>query len=80
MKGAIGIAGQVIMEQNGVRNFRYISSVNIRVAHQVRGCADAVMPYLTSQGNVIQHTDHCTARMWQDDSSQRHDPTDCEWM
>ena len=47
-----GIAGQVIMEQNGVRNFRYISSVNIRVAHQVRGCADAVMPYLTSQGNV----------------------------
>ena len=48
----IGIAGQVIMEQNGVRNFRYISSVNIRVAHQVRGCADAVMPYLTSQGNV----------------------------
>ena len=48
----IGIAGQVIMEQNGVRNFRYISSVNIRVAHQVRGCADAVMPYLTSQGDV----------------------------
>lgn len=48
----IGIAGQVIMEQRGVRNFRYISSVNIRVAHQVRGCADAVMPYLTSQGNV----------------------------
>ena len=48
----IGIAGQVIMEQNGVRNFRYISSVNIRVAHQVRGCADAVMPYLMSQDNV----------------------------
>ena len=48
----IGIAGQVIMEQNGVRNFRYISSVNIRVAHQIRGCADAVMPYLTSQGDV----------------------------
>ena len=48
----IGIAGQVIMEQSGVRNFRYISSVNIRVAHQVRGCADAVMPYLTSQGDV----------------------------
>lgn len=48
----IGIAEQVIMEQNGVRNFRYISSVNIRVAHQVRGCADAVMPYLMSQDNV----------------------------
>lgn len=48
----IGIAGQVIMEQNGVRNFRYISSVNIRVAHQVRGCADAVMPYLMSQDNI----------------------------
>ena len=48
----IGIAEQVIMEQNGVRNFRYISSVNIRVAHQVRGCADAVMPYLMSHDNV----------------------------
>ncbi len=48
----IGIAGQVIIEQSGVRNFRYISSVNIRVAHQVRGCADAVMPYLMSQDNV----------------------------
>lgn len=48
----IGIAGQVILDQNGVRNFRYISSVNIRVAHQVRGCADAVMPFLINQGNV----------------------------
>lgn len=48
----IGIAGQVILDQHGVRNFRYISSVNIRVAHQVRGCADAVLPYLTGQGNV----------------------------
>lgn len=48
----IGIAGQVILDQNGVRNFRYISSVNIRIAHQVRGCADAVMPFLINQGNV----------------------------
>lgn len=48
----IGIAGQVILDQNGVRNFRYVSSVNIRIAHQIKGCADAVLPYLVSQGNV----------------------------
>lgn len=45
----IGIAGQVIRDADGIRNFRYVSSVNIRIAHQIKGCADSVLPYLITK-------------------------------
>lgn len=48
----IGIAGQVIRDKDGIRNFRYVSSVNIRIAHQIKGCADQVLPRLISHGNL----------------------------
>lgn len=43
----IGLSGQVIMEdQNGIRNLKYIRYLNIRIAHEIKGVADAVLPYL----------------------------------
>ncbi|MDD7404223.1 MAG: stage III sporulation protein AA [Butyribacter sp.] len=42
----IGIAGKMIWERNGQKNLTHISCLNIRLAHQVIGCADRVMPYL----------------------------------
>lgn len=43
----VGMAGKVVMEQGKIKNIQYISSVNIRVAHEIRNCADKVLPYLT---------------------------------
>lgn len=42
----VGIAGKAVVEEGTVRTIRDISSLNIRVAHEVRGCAKNVLPYL----------------------------------
>lgn len=49
----IGVAGQVIVEAGQVKNIRHISSVNVRMSHEVFGCADKVFPYIT------RHRDLC---------------------
>lgn len=51
----VGMAGQVILEQGKVKNLKYISSVNIRVSHEVVHCADKVLPYITKQKQMC-HT------------------------
>lgn len=40
----VGMAGKAITEQDRVRNLRYVSSVHIRAAHEVKGCANKVFP------------------------------------
>lgn len=50
----IGLAGQVILDGEGrIKNMKYIRYLNIRIAHQVRGAADALMPYLFEEGRVM---------------------------
>ena len=38
----IGVAGQVIIEAGRVKNVKHVSSVNVRMSHEVIGCADKV--------------------------------------
>lgn len=42
----IGISGKVILDNEKIRSMKYISFINVRLSHQVEGCADKVMPYL----------------------------------
>nr|WP_291234015.1 stage III sporulation protein AA [Frisingicoccus sp.] len=42
----IGIAGQVALEENRVLSICHISSMNVRVAHSVKGCGASVFDYL----------------------------------
>ena len=50
----VGLAGQVILDGDGrIRNMKYIRYLNIRIAHQIRGAADALMPYLFEEGRVM---------------------------
>lgn len=42
----VGLAGRTIVEDEKVKNLKYISYMNVRVAHQIKGCADQVLPYL----------------------------------
>lgn len=53
----IGIAGKIIIEDDSIKGMKHISFINIRLAHQVKGCADRVLPYLVNaQSNGIYHT------------------------
>lgn len=43
----VGISGEVIVNPDGsVKNIRYISSLNIRVAHEAKGAALPLLPWL----------------------------------
>ncbi len=44
----IGISGKIILEDEKIRSMKYISFINVRLSHEVKGCADKVMPYLYS--------------------------------
>lgn len=50
----VGLAGQVILGGEGrIKNMKYIRYLNIRIAHQIRGAADALMPCLYEDGQVM---------------------------
>lgn len=42
----IGVAGKTVMEEGKVRTLRNLSFLNIRISHEVKGCADRLIPYL----------------------------------
>lgn len=51
----VGIAGKIVLEGAVIRTIQYISFMNIRLAHQIKGCADKVMPYIFEKGRIC-HT------------------------
>ena len=51
----VGIAGKIILENEKIKSIQYISFMNIRLSHQVKGCADPVMPYILTE-NGLCHT------------------------
>ncbi|MDD5936524.1 MAG: stage III sporulation protein AA, partial [Clostridiales bacterium] len=42
----VGIAGKVVLEEGKIKSMKYISFINIRLSHQVKGCADSILPYV----------------------------------
>lgn len=49
----VGVAGQAVLESDGtVRTLKNISFLNIRVAHQMRGAADRILPRVYRNGNL----------------------------
>lgn len=48
----IGIAGECVMENGKVKTIRNISSVNVRIANEVIGCSDNILPYVISKNRV----------------------------
>jgi len=51
----VGIAGKTIVDRDKVRNVKYISYINVRLSHQIKGCADDVIPYLRNEKDIY-HT------------------------
>lgn len=53
----IGLAGRIVMENEKIKTIKNISYMNIRVSHEVRGCADKILPYIIKgNDNNIYHT------------------------
>ncbi len=50
----IGIAGKTLTHQQTVKGMKYISFLNIRICHEVKGCADPLMPYIRTEHQVRQ--------------------------
>lgn len=49
----VGIAGKIVRENGRIRTISNISSINIRVSHQVCGCGDELIPYLVKEDKVM---------------------------
>lgn len=48
----VGITGQVQIEEGEVKNIKHISSMNIRISHEVLNCADVIFPYITEDKQI----------------------------
>jgi len=42
----VGICGKVVLNDKNIKTIKNISYINIRIAHEVIGCANEVIPYL----------------------------------
>ena len=51
----VGIAGRCVAENGSVRTQKFISFINVRLAHEIRGCAVPLLPYLYGNG-ALKHT------------------------
>ena len=51
----VGISGKIISEKEQIRNFQYITSVNIRICHEITGCANKLFPVILEKGRLC-HT------------------------
>lgn len=51
----VGVAGKIILEGQKIKNMKHISFINIRLSHQIKGCADQVMSYIADKEKVY-HT------------------------
>ncbi len=51
----VGVAGRVVWEREQAKSMRYISFLNFRLAHEVRGCADKLFPYIYEKNGIF-HT------------------------
>lgn len=48
----IGVTGQTVYEGDKIVSLKYISSMNIRIAHEMIGCADTVLPFLFENNQI----------------------------
>ncbi len=51
----VGVTGKVILDGDRIRGMKYISCINVRLAHEVQGCAKEVMHYIQTP-DWVAHT------------------------
>lgn len=51
----IGLAGTVVVEDGKIKSVKHIFFINIRISHQIKGCARPVLPFIREEGRLF-HT------------------------
>ena len=51
----VGIAGKTVLDWNKIKSVKYISYLNLRLSHQIKGCAAPILPYIIKQNHLC-HT------------------------
>lgn len=51
----VGIAGKTILDGNKIKSLKYISYINLRLSHQIKGCASPILPYIIKNKQIC-HT------------------------
>lgn len=51
----VGIAGKTVLDGARIKSLKYISFINLRLSHQIKGCAAPILPYVVKGENVC-HT------------------------
>lgn len=49
----VGICGTCVLEGKNLKTIKNISSLNIRVAKDVQGCGNSVLPYITKENYIL---------------------------
>lgn len=49
----VGVAGKIILDGTRIKCIRHISFLNIRVAHEIKGCCEPVLPYIYADGRLL---------------------------
>lgn len=49
----IGLCGTCVTDKSSVKTIKYISSVNIRIARDVKGCGSKIIPYIVNRERVM---------------------------
>ncbi|HEY8347546.1 MAG TPA: stage III sporulation protein AA [Symbiobacteriaceae bacterium] len=49
----VGLAGRVVLEEGRIRTIKHVSSLNIRIAREVKGCAAPLLPRIIRGGRVL---------------------------
>lgn len=52
----IGIVGKVIIENGQVKNIKHISSLNIRISREIKGCSKNILQHVIKNKNQINNT------------------------
>ena len=52
----VGICGKAVMENGALKTIKYISFINIRIAHEVKGCSLPILEYLYQKDDRIYNT------------------------
>lgn len=45
----VGLAGKIVLEEGKIKHIKHISCLNVRLSHQIKGCADEALHYVMQE-------------------------------
>lgn len=49
----IGVVGQTVWDGEKIKSIKNLNALNLRIAHEIKGAADAVLPYLFAEEGLL---------------------------